>query len=289
MKLREDIETHEQPEKVWVNLDPSVISRPRHGLTLGLPQVLLNYAPVSRGPWRLKAFLDPDGHPVSSRFLVVRPKDQFLSLEVLWAICNSPLANAYSYSFSGKRDVLAGLMRNMPVPNLAGLNTNEVRDAVNAYLRAVRDESTEQQDSPSTLERLRELHWRVDSEVLRLYALPVRLERQLLDLFKHAERRGVPFHQTSYFPKHFTDHVSLRQFLCITAYWDEVNERRALLIHNQLKSLVSNDEKEELRQLQSLADLRVRLLAPLPTSQIKAVQEDLQRMGIWEETDALIT
>ncbi len=289
MKLREDIKTHEQPEEVWVNLDPSVIRRPGYGVTPGLPQVLLNYARVSRGPWRLKAFLDPDGHPVSSRFLVVRPKDQFLSLEVLWAICNSPLANAYSYSFSGKRDVLAGLMRNMPVPNLGALDTNGVKNAVNAYLTAVRDQSTGQQDSPATSERLRELHWRVDAEVLRLYVLPVRLERQLLDLFQGAERRGVPFHQTSYFPKHFTDNVSLRQFLCITTYWDEVNERRVLLIRDQIKGPVSSEEKEELRRLQTLADLRVRLLAPLPTSQIKAVQEDLQRMGIWEETDVLIT
>jgi hypothetical protein len=289
MKLREDIQTHEQPDGVWVNLDPSVIRRPGYGVMRGLPQVLLNYARVSRGPWRLKGFLDPDGRPVSSRFMVVRPKDKSLSLEVLWAICNSPLANAYSYSYSGKRDVLAGLMRNMPVPNLGALDTSEVKHAVNAYFTAVRTQSTEQQDSPETPERLRELHWRVDSEVLRLYALPIRLERQLLDLFKGAERRGVPFHQTGYFPEHFTDHVSLRQLLCITAYWDEINERRALLIRNQIKNVVSHEEKEELQRLQRLADLRVRLLAPLPTSQMKAVQEDLQRMGIWEETDAVIT
>src|SRR5215204_5101268 len=111
---------------------------------------------------KIKGFFDSDGKPVSSRFLVVRPKDQFLSLEVLWAICNSPLANAYSYSFSGKRDVLAGLMRNMPVPNLGALDTNEVKYAVDAYFTAVRTQSTEQQESPETPERLRELHWRVD-------------------------------------------------------------------------------------------------------------------------------
>ncbi|MBM4049649.1 MAG: SAM-dependent DNA methyltransferase, partial [Planctomycetes bacterium] len=73
-RLRETLETHGLPDTCWLNLHPSVIRRPVRGTTTGIPQLLLNYAPVSRGPWRLKAFMDRKGHPVTSRFLVIRPK-----------------------------------------------------------------------------------------------------------------------------------------------------------------------------------------------------------------------
>ena len=64
----EDQATHGLPKIVFLNLDPETIRRPGWGATVGVPQVLLNYARVSLGPWRLKALLDPQGHPVTSDF-----------------------------------------------------------------------------------------------------------------------------------------------------------------------------------------------------------------------------
>ena len=129
-RLRESLQTHQLPDLVWLNLDPRIIDRTVRGATTGVPQVLLNYARVSRGPWRLKAFLDKQGHPVTSRFLVVRPFESRYELEFLWALCNSPLANAYSYSFSGKRDILAGLMKSLPLPRLERVDLRPLIQAV---------------------------------------------------------------------------------------------------------------------------------------------------------------
>lgn len=284
-RLRKYNQTHERPDTVWVNLDPTVIRRRGHGIRSGVPQVLLNHARVSRGPWRLKAFLDPDGHPVGSRFLVVRPLTESWSLEMLWAICNSPFANAYSYSFSRKRDVLPGLIRDMRVPALSDSDALALTNAVNTYLTSARNQAVN--DSSQLQDKLRELHWRIDAHVLRLYDLPARLERQLLDLFDGATRRGVPFHQTRYFPAHFSDALTLQQLLSITAEWDVTNERRVHLIHKQLDASISPKEEEELHRLQDLADSRVRLVAPLPIIQLEAVKEDLKRRGIWEETNVV--
>jgi hypothetical protein len=46
--------THRLPRPMWLNLAPSVIQSPRRGTTIGVPQVVLNYARVSREAWRLR-------------------------------------------------------------------------------------------------------------------------------------------------------------------------------------------------------------------------------------------
>ena len=281
-RLHKALQTHQLPEGIWLNLDPTVIRRPGYGITTGAPQVLLNYAPVSRGPWRLKAFIDREGHPVTSRFLVIRPKDGTWPLEALWAICNSPFANAYSYAFSSKRDVLAGLMRDMPVPDINAKNITPLLKAVDAYWEAVHD----QQDTifaSTDSDELKTLHCRIDAEVLRLYDLPPQVERQLLDLFTGVERRGVPFRQTEYFPKEFSSISTLRELLDITIGWEQTNERRAQLIQKKVKRTISPDEKRELDHLQQLADARLQLLAPLPIREFEVLRETLKRRGMWEE------
>lgn|SRR5215813_5452588 len=281
-RLHRRLQTHQLPEEMWLNLDPAVIRRPGHGVEIGTPQVLLNYAPVSRGPWRLKAFIDQEGHPVTSRFLVIRPKDSVWPLEALWAICNSPFANAYSYAFSGKRDVLAGLMRELPVPDINAKNMDPLLKAVDAYWKAVHD----QQDvifASTNSDELKTLQWRIDAEALRLYNLPPDLERQLLDLFTGIERRGVPFKQTDYIPKGFSDISTLSELLAVTADWRQTNERRAQLILKEVKKTISPAENRELDYLQNLADARISLLAPLPIKELEALRDKLKQRRMWEE------
>ena len=280
-RLRPSLLTHQKPETLWLNLSPSVMSSPGLGSTTGMRQVLLNYVRVSREEWRLKAFLDEKGHPVTTSFLVVRPKDRKIPIEVLWGICNSPFANAFSYSHSTKRHVLAGLMRLMPVPDVRSKNLTPLLNAVKAYLKAVRSQDIL---LPTTFQdELKTLHWRVDAEVLRLYELPLHLERQLLNMFSGVKRRGVPFEQYEYFPREFKDPLTLRGLLAITVDWEQTNERRTQLIFKKVKKNISAEEKLELDELQRLADCRINLLTPFPIEKLEAVKEDLKRRGVWEE------
>ena len=116
----EKVQLHGQPHEVWMNLDSSVVDREVTGGTgTGIPQILLNYARVSRGPWRLKAVFDRTGHAVTSGFITVRPRSRIWTLEYLWAILNSPVANAFAYTHSDKRHNLVGMIRGLPVPDVA--------------------------------------------------------------------------------------------------------------------------------------------------------------------------
>lgn len=299
--------THELPLPCWLNLDPGTIQRPVRGTTTGVPQVLLNYARISREAWRLKALIDEDGHPVTSRFNVVRSISERVSALALWAICNSPLANAYAYCISNKRDVLGGDMREMPVPDLSNQNPADLEQKVRDYLKAARAviaplaktqrrrerpnveqlnlgiASAGREMNQATEEQLKILHWRIDAEVLRLYNLPGPLERKVLDLFGGILRRGVPFKQTEYFPKGFSDLERLSDLLAITADWPKTNRHRAKLIDLEESGQLTIEQTAELEHLQTLADARVNLMKPRGADAIDRQIEKLKRQGLWTE------
>ena len=202
---------HQLPQPAWMSLNPDVIDRIVTGATTGTLQVLLNYAPVSRGPWRLKALLDSTGHAVTSRFVTVRPKSSDVPLEYLWALLNGPLANAYVYAHSMKRDILVGMMRRMPVPNASQPDMMQVAGLAKEYLREAA--AIDPTQSPTGRERLKRLLMELDAAVLRLYDLAPKAERQILDLFAGQKRVGVPFHFDRYFPEDFEPWVPLHEYL----------------------------------------------------------------------------
>ena len=305
----QDQMTHLLPKGVWLNLSPEVTGAERRGTTVGMPQVLLNYGRVSREAWRLKAILDSQGHPVTSRFVVLRPTIDGVSLQSLWAILNSPIGNAYSHCMSGKRDVLAGDIRQMPVPDLTECDLSRLEQAVADYLTAAQSISSvaiphrqtrvgenasrqtvldgmadlEVPDLDAARERLKILHWQIDAEVLRLYDLPAELERKVLDLFSGVRRRGVPFEQTEYFPKGFTELDRLSDLLAITEDWPKTNRRRAKLIDLEEEDRLTPQQAEELENLQRLTDARVTLLRPVQMEGADGIIEDLKRRGLWQE------
>ena len=307
---REDQMTHRLPELVGLNLSPDGMRSERRGTTSGIPQVLLNYAPVGRDTWRLKALIDEGGHPVTSRFIVVRPRSETISLQVLWAICNSPVGNAYAYCISSKREILTGDIERMPIPHLGKNNLRALQRAVEEYLssaeaatrgpstqskakhpkvdpRQMTLEQTESAGQNGTLEgekqHLKFLHWRVDAEVLRLYDLAEELEREILDLFRGVIRRGVPFEQTEYFRKDFTDLNRLSDLLAITADWPKTNRRRAKLMDLDENGEMPASRTAELQNLQRLADASVSLMKEESTDEMDRVIEKLKRRGLWTE------
>jgi hypothetical protein len=259
------LQTHELPKTYWMNLDPAVILRARSGTTVGSPQVLLNYAPASRGPWRLKALIDKQGHPVTSRFIPVRPRTSSYSIETLWAILNSPVANAYVYSHLGKRDNIVGDLRKMPMPKPRSLEG--VERAAIAYLAAASSETVS-----AKLERLL-LH--VDAEVLKLYSLPLDLEQRVLGLFSERKRVGVPFKQTRYLPRELDGRMRFSDFLQFEEDWPSTNRERGMLIDKNISGRLDEKERARLDALQAYTDYRIERVAPRPTRELDELENRL--------------
>jgi type I restriction-modification system DNA methylase subunit len=261
VRFERDLKIHQQPGLFWMNLDPQAIDRPQEGATVGVPRVLMNYARVSRGPWQLKALIDRQGRPVASRFITVRPRT--CSLEILWALLNSPVANAYAFTHLAKRDNIVGDMRRIPVPS--GATFNEIETASREYL----DAAASQADS----DELYRLMLHVDAAVLRQYALPVELERALLSPFTGWDRVGVPFKQDRYFPPELSHPMSLSDFVAYESDWPSANRRRGELVDKEIGGTITSSEAAELARLQAYADYYLEKVSPRPTRVLEELED----------------
>jgi len=210
MRLGRSLQTHSHPPEVWMNISPEAVGPVRLGADM-VPQVLLNHVRAARGPWRIKAFIDRDGHAFTNNYNAVRPKDESISLEFLWALLNSPLANAFAFTHARGRHNLPGVLRQMPVPNGARTLHGEITRLVAEYLRLAKSYDYDLlRSAPDTL---RVTAVQIDALVLREYDLPPRSERELLDLFAGHPRVGVPFRFDRYFPEDFEPTLRLHEYL----------------------------------------------------------------------------
>ncbi|MBP9224722.1 MAG: N-6 DNA methylase [Verrucomicrobiales bacterium] len=289
--------THQLPNLIWLNLSDDVVQAKRSGIEIGKPQVIFNYARVSREAWRIKALIDDKGHPFTSRFVVVRPTSKTVSLNVLWGILNSPIANAFAFSHLTKRDNLVGEMRKMPVPDLSAVDLQSLERAVVSYLSAVRHSAKASsaladrdknplfyQGEHSSVNKpvlsedeLRLLHWNVDAEVMKLYSLPPELERKVIMMFSGVERRGVPFVQTEYFPARIKGINTLVDLVHIHNDWDRYAARKTDLVEKKVAQTATPSELKELAELKRLSGARLDLLHPLPIDKLKSVRDELKR------------
>lgn len=261
VRLEGNPNLHELPKPFWMNLDRDAIRMNLIGSTTGFPQVLMNYARVSRGPWRLKALIDENGHPIASRLIFVRPKQ--CSLKSLWAILNSPVANAFAFSHLGKRDNVVSVIKMIPMPRVSSFDAidSAVTDYVDAAVR---------NDEPAELEHRLS---RIDAEVFRLYDLPVDLERLLHALFSGWSRVGVPFEQTRFLPNELEGKLHYADFVDYEADWSKTNRRRGKLIDKDIAGTLSEAERTELDVLQAYADYHLERVAPRPTNVIKQLED----------------
>lgn len=203
----------ELPPIVYMNLSPDVIRRPQWGADCGKPQVLLNYSRVSSGHWRLKAWIDKKGHPVTSNFLVVRSKYlNMWSLNCIWALLNSPYANAFAFCHNMERSNVTGMMRTMPVPKIDRANKNLIDNLVLKYFSVLKPITTGLM--PSNVEKeAKSILLEIDAEILRLYDLPPRLEKRLLDYFEDVPRKGVDYKFDRYYEEGFDSYIPLHLYI----------------------------------------------------------------------------
>ena len=267
VRFDRNVQIHGFPPTHYMNLDPEVVGSARSGTLTGVPQVLLNYAPVSRGPWRIKAFIDRAGCAISSRFIAVRPQCVDYPLEAIWALLNSPVANAFAYCHMGKREILVGKLRQMPIPG--SRPSPRLTTSAAAYLEAAVSGVADAE--------LEALMREVDLAVLELYDLPSEWEFTLLELFAGHQRVGVPFSHERYYPEKFRIPIKLKDFTEMGRDWVRTNRERGLLIDKRIEGTITPTERARLDALQAYAEYYVHSQAPRPDSVLDEIEERISR------------
>jgi len=205
------IPLHGLPDEYWMNLAPEVIRRPVCGIGTGKPRILMNYARVGSGPWRIKTLIDKKGWPVKDAFLAFQIQDENWSLFSLWAVLNSPFANAYMFCNSMERHNLAGTVRKMPVPPCTKATLSKLEGLVAEYFKLMQKKDSE--FGIDVQDKAKQLLLSIDAEVMRLYDLPPKMEKRILNLFQGKPRKGVDFKFKGYYQDGFESAIPLHEYL----------------------------------------------------------------------------
>lgn len=174
-------------------VDPSEVNRHRRRRAWSDPKVIATKHAVSRTPWRIAASTDYQGALVTQEFYAVYPRASDVTPEVIAALLNGPVANAWLYAWEDKRDNRWQTCMDIPVPPLAYLDQGLIVEKVR-MLEHMLSGRADALTSPHDLARLLA---EIDAAVLQAYALPPELERQLLTLFGGV-RRPVSTHFAGY-------------------------------------------------------------------------------------------
>lgn len=190
-------------DSVYLDTDEKLRRRNAWDLDWNRPKVVVPSLRTSRGPWRYAAAIDKNQRIVSRSFYAAWPQKEKISIELLAALLNSPVAQAFVYAHSFQRNIPARVYSDIPVPPNFEKAELLIQSLVNNYIAI----------QASDAKAARELLLTIDAEILKLYNLPPKLERQLLDLFWNDTRRRVPFEFNGYIPPEKASWIPLHIYI----------------------------------------------------------------------------
>lgn len=241
------------------------------------PKFVVNAARFERqSPWRIACWPDSRGLAFTKNYFCGWLADGISEYAVA-AILNSPIANQFSFLRDLDRHNHISTLRELPLPDLKFLEYGSPLCMQSQSLV----ENTDWLEQNSTVEFERSIV-ALDAAVLDAYELPSHIQRQLLDQFARW-KRPISVDFKGYFPDHFTDPITLSDFVKIQYDWEETNDRRCDLIDKNINGELSSEEQTELEHLQHLADLAIRLKAPRPLDDLDGMIEKLKEEGKWVE------
>jgi hypothetical protein len=180
------IHGHQQflsPYPVWLDCRGESARGGAYKLPWHKPKLILNGVRLSRYPWRLAASFDADGLVCSQQFIAAWSKDDVsdTNLYAFMALLNGPIANAFATVFTSDQRYRLTTLRNIPLPNYL---PPEIAEMAANYVERL-SHTTLSFDDDAVLQRLIS---EIDGAILASYALPIRLERELLRFFEGVRR-----------------------------------------------------------------------------------------------------
>ena len=195
----------------YLDVSKEVMRRSAHTYDWSAPKLIVNANPQSRDYWRITASIDRSGLVCSQNFHAIWPETD-LPLEVLAAVLNGPVANAFISTRDPIRHVHVGTLRDIPVPEFSKEHEESLASLVHQYVDTRNEWISQQMEEYKAEAECRRLISAIDAEVLKAYDLPPEQERDLLDWFTGSRRLG-PFEFAEYFPRSFMPRIPLHMYI----------------------------------------------------------------------------
>lgn len=195
----------------YLNVSPEVMRGNAYLLPWHKPKIVASASRMLSDGWVIAAGIDYSGIVCYQRFHGIWPKEDF-PLEVLAALLNGPIANAYLSTFRTSRDNQIRNVRSIPIPSFKPLQQDMIIILVRKYQKLRYEWSEALSDAGNYSQTCLELLRQIDGEVLAAYDLPPRMERKLLDYFAGL-KRPVPIGFERYYPSDFRPAIPWREYI----------------------------------------------------------------------------
>lgn len=187
--VSDDFEPYATTKFVYLNTDPKKMQGSAYKLPWDRPKVIVNAARRSRTSWTITATIAYQSLVCYQNFDGIWPTSD-IPLEVIAALLNSPIANAFLSTHNNKRHNKLETIKQIPVPELSPSQIHLIVSLVREYI-AFRDQWRANPEHTKYFEdRCKGILRHVDGELLTAYHLPLELERELVKYFDGYERPG---------------------------------------------------------------------------------------------------
>ncbi len=188
-RVTDDFEPYNTTSFTYLNTDPEKMRGEAYKLPWEKSKVIANAARLSRGSWTIAAIIDTHGLVCYQRFHGIWPKDK-IPLEIIAAILNGPVANAFLSTHRTSRDNKIETIKQIPVPRLSSSQIHRFTALVREYISYREQWQAEPQRAEYFGGRCRGIIRQLDAELLAAYDLPPNLERELIKYFDGLMRPG---------------------------------------------------------------------------------------------------
>lgn len=152
-------------------------------------KLIANAHAMSRGHWRLIASLDASGLMCYQNFHGIWSNAEY-PIEILAAILNGPLANAFISTREDKRSVKVSTLKSIPIPDLKDVRQIRVKRLVEEYIATRIHWMQGGLNQKMGAKLCIALQAAIDGEILEAYNLTPDVEYELLRSFKGHRRVG---------------------------------------------------------------------------------------------------
>lgn len=195
---------------VYLNPDKALLRRPT-SVVWDMPKVIVNRVRLSRTSWLISGIPDRSGLLATENFYILTAKEE-LPVEVLAAILNGPIANAYLHDWQTSQNIVKDFVQEIPVPHLTPGLIRRITDRVLVYQSIRSQWLHEPKMGWLYAQQCRAVLDEIDADLLRAYDLPPRVERTLLDYFWGHQRPG-PVDFKGYYPPEFKPALPWHMFV----------------------------------------------------------------------------